>query len=250
MQNLSLILLIFSLINVFLFYQNIDLFLMFLFFTWYLTVVGIGVSLILHRELSHNSIKTNKLFRNIILSIFTFTTAISPCSWVVVHKTHHKYSDKDFDPHPPTFKGIINNILGNIQVPRKEGIVFSKKLLEDRYIKFLHKNYQKITLIFLIFMLVVGPNFLLLWSLVYIGYKIQSVLNAYLAHSIGYRNFNLNNDSTNEPITTIISFGEGLHNNHHANPSNVKFSHKCYEFDIGYGLFYIFKKMKIMKEMQ
>lgn len=248
MQNLSLILLLFSLSNVFLFFNKINLLLIVLFFIWYLTVVGIGVSLVLHRDLSHYSIKTNSLFKNIILTIFTFTTSISPCSWVVVHRTHHKYSDKEFDPHPATIKGIYNNIVGNIQVPKKDGVFFSKHLLENSYIKFLHKNKNTITIVFLIILLFIGPAALLLWSLVFLGYKIQSILNAYLAHKFGYKNFKLDNKSTNEPITTIISFGEGLHNNHHANPRCVNFSYKKYEFDIGYALFCFFKKIGLMKD--
>lgn len=247
MQNLSLILLILSIIIVFLFLNDLNLPILIGSFIWYLIVVGIGVSIVLHRELSHNSLIVNKFFRNFVLTIFTATTAISPCSWVVVHKTHHKFSDKEFDPHPPTAKGIFNNIIGNIQVPKKEGIIFSKSILINEYINFLHRHNNKVSILLLIILTFLGPSYLLAWALVFLGYKIQSILNAYLAHKVGYRNFDLKNDSTNEPITTIISFGEGLHNNHHANPSNPNFSYKSFEIDIGFKLIQLFQKIKLVQ---
>lgn len=251
MQNISLInilILVFSITVLILLFSTITSFEIVFAILWYTIVVGFGVSVILHRELTHNSINSNTNFRNIVLTIFTATTGISPCSWVVVHKVHHKYSDKEFDPHPPTFKGLINNIIGSIQVPKKEGIVFSKRLLTDGYIAFLHKHNQTIFFGFLLVLTMISYQLLAIWALVFLGYKIQGVLNAFLAHRFGYRNYQLNNDSTNDIITTIISFGEGLHNNHHAYPTKSNFAHKKWEIDLGYILISVLKQLRLAKE--
>jgi len=41
----------------------------------------------------------------------------------------------------------------------------------------------------------------------------------------GYRRFELNDGTTNELVTTILTFGEGLHNNHHQFPRDAYLSH-------------------------
>src|SRR4030088_2401247 len=60
-----------------------------------------------------------------------------------------------------------------------------------------------------------------------------------LVHSVchsdgryGYRRYELNDGTTNELVTTILTFGEGLHNNHHRFPRDAYLSHAWYEIDI------------------
>jgi len=48
----------------------------------------------------------------------------------------------------------------------------------------------------------------------------------------GYRRFGTNDRTTNELVTTILTFGEGLHNNHHRFPRDAYLSHAWYEIDI------------------
>jgi stearoyl-CoA desaturase (delta-9 desaturase) len=48
----------------------------------------------------------------------------------------------------------------------------------------------------------------------------------------GYRRYETNDGTTNELVTTILTFGEGLHNNHHRFPRDAYLSHAWYEIDI------------------
>ena len=48
----------------------------------------------------------------------------------------------------------------------------------------------------------------------------------------GYRRFETPDGTTNELVTTILTFGEGLHNNHHRFPRDAYLSHAWYEIDI------------------
>src|SRR5262249_35658673 len=47
----------------------------------------------------------------------------------------------------------------------------------------------------------------------------------------GYRRFDTNDGTTNELVTTLLTFGEGLHNNHHRFPRDAYLSHAWYEID-------------------
>ena len=48
-------------------------------------------------------------------------------------------------------------------------------------------------------------------------------------HTFGYKSFE--NDATNLKLLALITFGEGLHNNHHARPASAKLSAFRGEFD-------------------
>ena len=48
----------------------------------------------------------------------------------------------------------------------------------------------------------------------------------------GYRRFEVDDASTNEFVTTILTFGEGLHNNHHRFPRDAYISHAWWEIDL------------------
>ena len=53
-------------------------------------------------------------------------------------------------------------------------------------------------------------------------------------HLWGYRNYNTDEDSTNNWLVALISFGEGWHNNHHADQRSAAHGQRWFEFDISY----------------
>ena len=48
----------------------------------------------------------------------------------------------------------------------------------------------------------------------------------------GYRTYNTNDNSVNSWWLAILFWGEGWHNNHHAEPRNWSFNRKWWEFDM------------------
>jgi stearoyl-CoA desaturase (delta-9 desaturase) len=55
-----------------------------------------------------------------------------------------------------------------------------------------------------------------------------------VTHMWGYRNYETDEESTNNVIVGFISNGEGWHNNHHADPRSARHGHKWWEFDVTY----------------
>ena len=55
----------------------------------------------------------------------------------------------------------------------------------------------------------------------------------YVTHSYGYRNFETKSEDRNNWLLAIVAFGDGWHNNHHANPRSYTTKVKWWEFDIG-----------------
>jgi fatty-acid desaturase len=48
----------------------------------------------------------------------------------------------------------------------------------------------------------------------------------------GYRSYNLNDQSSNNWVWSIPSWGESWHNNHHRFPKDYTFNKQWWEFDI------------------
>ncbi len=64
-------------------------------------ITGLGVSVGLHRYFTHGSFKAVRGFK-IALAIAGSLAIEKPVvTWVADHRRHHKYSDKDGDPHSP-----------------------------------------------------------------------------------------------------------------------------------------------------
>jgi stearoyl-CoA desaturase (delta-9 desaturase) len=57
-----------------------------------------------------------------------------------------------------------------------------------------------------------------------------------LTHITGYRNFDTKDNSGNMLTLGYISFGEGWHNNHHADPKNPRYGYKWWELDFSHFL--------------
>jgi stearoyl-CoA desaturase (delta-9 desaturase) len=70
-------------------------------------------------------------------------------------------------------------------------------------------------------------------QLVWIPFWAAGVING-MGHYWGYRNYPVEDASTNLFPVGILIGGEEFHNNHHAHPTSAKFSSAWYEFDIGW----------------
>ena len=64
-------------------------------------VSGMGISMGFHRYFTHCSFKANRGLK-IALAIAGSLAIEGPVlTWVADHRRHHKYSDKEGDPHSP-----------------------------------------------------------------------------------------------------------------------------------------------------
>jgi stearoyl-CoA desaturase (Delta-9 desaturase) len=69
--------------------------------------------------------------------------------------------------------------------------------------------------------------------MVWIPFWAAGVING-MGHYWGYRNYPVEDASTNLSPIGILIGGEEFHNNHHAHPTSAKLSSAWYEFDIGW----------------
>lgn len=196
----------------------------------YFLLACIGVVVTFHRLLAHKAFNPPKWFLYAGLFLGTLSLIGSSISWVALHRQHHRFTDKPQDPHAPKHKGILRTLWGvMLETPN---VKYAVDLVRDPMHSFLHKWYFVIHLVCMISLYLIDP-----FSLVYaylapiaLVWTIGGLVNV-LNHKFGYRNHETNDDSTNFIVTGYIYWGDGWHNNHHANPSKANLQVNWWEFD-------------------
>lgn len=203
------------------------------FFIYFLTGC-LGISVTYHRYLAHKSWNAPKwwIYLGSVLGFYGITG--SPIAWANNHVAHHRYVDTDKDPHSPKIMPWWKVQWFSMLTPY-ENFRFAIKNMNP-FQNMLHKYYFLFhSIILLSFLVFGGLHITAIFYLVpaAILWNLSNLVNT-LNHSIGYRNHDTNDSSTNHVVTGILSWGEGWHNNHHAKSGKAQFGEKWWEFDISY----------------
>lgn len=192
---------------------------------------GLGVEINAHRYFSHGTFKYKYKWMEHVFSWFTCLSGTgSPVTWVAIHHEHHKHSDKEGDPHNPKEKGLKMFLSPEYKL----GNPLSVKKMLNPYQAWLFRYYLLVPITTWVFLYIIGG----MWLVVYagmLGTVISTVVQigtTYFCHLVGYRNYEIDDDSTNVWWWALIDLGDGLHNNHHANPGRWHLSDHWWEIDI------------------
>ncbi len=152
--------------------------------------------------------------------------ALSSLAFAGMHRAHHAYSDGDKDPHKNGWSLLFSSYEYDGD-PR-----FVKDLLRDPFHRFIHKHYTVILALWTSFLFLLNPLICIFCFFVPAFLQITiSNLGNILTHRYGYRNYDLPDNSRNNILITLLAWGEGWHNNHHASPSYWYFGRRWWEFD-------------------
>ena len=198
-------------------------------------IVNLGIGLCYHRMYAHRSWKPRSSFVEMILYFLGIISTMGPVTnWAGTHRLHHATADTDKDPHSPVGKPLWKKIAywfnywENHEVSPK----LIKDLLRQEKHKFIHKNYFKILFTYTFILCMIDINLLLY------GYFVTTMFILHYvswitvgAHIWGKRDHETSDKSLNTNIMGWILWGEGYHNNHHADSSNYDFGRG--KFDLG-----------------
>jgi stearoyl-CoA desaturase (delta-9 desaturase) len=200
-------------------------------------VATLITTIYLHRVLSHKSIRLHPALTMLMRLGTWMLTSISPREWVAVHRKHHNFSDVEGDPHSPHIEGYWQIMLANVYYYRREANnddilqKYASDLPFDRLDElFLRRGTVGFSLtgVVLVLLMGFGPGLAALATLAVVYLLLNAAING-AGHTFGYKSFA--NDATNLRLLALITFGEGLHNNHHARPASAKLSAFRGEFD-------------------
>jgi stearoyl-CoA desaturase (delta-9 desaturase) len=208
----------------------------------------LGVVVTYHRYLTHKSYNTHPLLVKLFSLLGCFGGTGSPLAWVAIHINHHLKSDKPEDPHSPLYKGVKIFALNYVNEVDRDTKWRMRSLVTDKYQQFLHRYYFAIIIAYSALLFLIGGFYLMIffhWAPAAITAIMSNVVN-YVGHKPnwwgGYRSYNLNDQSTNNWVWAVPSWGESWHNNHHRFPKDYTFKKQWWEFDISGLIIKIIKK--------
>ena len=207
-------------------------------------ITNVCVTLFLHREQTHRGVRFHYLAQLPMRLWLWLSTSIVTKEWVACHRKHHAFADRDGDPHSPLLEGLRNIVLKGAfyyrKAVRQPGMLekYGKGTPNDLLERYLLARLNWLGILFMLaidiylFGFFVGP---IVWGvqMIWIPFWAAGVING-VWHALGYRNYEVKDESRNISPIAIWLGGEELHNNHHADPHSAKFKAKWYEFDVGW----------------
>jgi stearoyl-CoA desaturase (delta-9 desaturase) len=206
----------------------------------------------LHRYFSHKTYSTSRWFQFVMALWSATSVQRGALWWAYTHRHHHKHSDEEEDKHSPVVDGFWWSHIGWITSKKNFPTDYSKITDLAKYpeLVFLNRFDTLVPIIFAGSLYGLGAYLgthgietsgpqLLVWGF-FISTTVlfhgTSCINS-LAHVWGTKRFKTTDDeSRNSFILTLITLGEGWHNNHHRYQATTKQGFYWWEFDPTYYL--------------
>lgn len=207
-----------------------------------------------HRYFSHRAFRTSRPVQFVFAAIGAMCVQRGPLWWAAHHRHHHRHTDTPEDLHSPRQHGFLWAHMGWFLTPRGfrtnwDAIPDWRALPELRIL-------DRFDLVMPL-LLATGLYFLGRWlgvsypelgtngpQMLVWGFFVSTVVLFHatvtinsLAHQFGTRRFETRDDSRNNWLLALITFGEGWHNNHHHFPGSARQGFRWWEIDLTwYGL--------------
>ncbi len=202
----------------------------------------VGVSVGYHRHFAHRSFKAGPRTR-VLLAILGSMAAQGPVLfWVAVHRRHHAYSDRPGDPHSPNLRGagLLKALSGlwhahigwMFSDELTDWTSFTRDILHDRAVFRVNQQYFLWLTLGLVIPSALGGLLTRSWWGVLLGFLWGGLVRIFISnqaswcvgsicHYFGSRPFETHDLSGNIYWVAVLTFGEGLQNNHHAFPNSA-----------------------------
>jgi stearoyl-CoA desaturase (delta-9 desaturase) len=188
-----------------------------------------------HRYFSHRAFTTSRTFQFILACLAQSTMQRNVLWWAAKHRHHHLYSDTEADVHSPRQRGFFYAHVGWIFARQHHETDLTKIPDFARYpeLVWLHRLELAPACVMAAVAFAIGG-----WSGLVVGFVWSTVLLYHatffinsLAHVMGSKRYVTGDDSRNNWLLALMTFGEGWHNNHHAFQSSVRQGFKWWEYD-------------------
>ena len=208
-----------------------------------------GLTAFYHRYFSHRAFKTSRFVQFCGALLANSAAQRGPIWWAAHHRHHHKHSDDPQDAHSPVQHSFIWSHM--LWFMTDEGYDTDQRYVKDllRYpeLRFLDRFDLVAPALLAAGMFALGAIWpgqvtsglqMLVWGFIIstvVLYHVTFAINS-LAHRVGSRRFDTNDDSRNNALLALITFGEGWHNNHHYFPTSARQGFRWWEIDVSYYL--------------
>jgi stearoyl-CoA desaturase (Delta-9 desaturase) len=234
-------------------------------------ISGLGISMGFHRYFTHGSFKATRPFKIVLAVAGTLALEGPVLTWVADHRRHHKYSDKEGDPHSPwrygndwkaLTKGLLYAHMGWLfDRNRTSKEKFCPDWLADSDVRRVSKLFPLLVAVTLLAPPLIGGLWSMSWagaltaffwaSLVRVAFlhHVTWSINS-ICHTFGKEEFEVRDKSRNVNWLAILSFGESWHNLHHADPTCARHGALRGQIDISARLIWWCEKLGWVRDVR
>jgi stearoyl-CoA desaturase (Delta-9 desaturase) len=199
---------------------------------------AIGLTLAFHRYYAHRAFQMNRGARFIWTLIGTAAMQKGPLWWAGHHVNHHRFADRDGDPHSPMISGVYYAHIGwFLNDTKHDTLAASNPVVRDfsgaPEIAWLDRYHVVPPAVLALVLYLIGGLPWLIWgfcfpttTLAHATFAINTV-----NHLFGTRRFDTIDESRNNVLTAFFAVGEGWHNNHHRFQRAARNGFYWWEFD-------------------
>ena len=206
-----------------------------------------------HRYFSHRAFKTSRWGQFVFALIGASAVQRGPLWWAAHHRHHHAHSDGPDDVHSPRQRGFLWSHVGWFLSRRYFTPDLSRVRDLQRFpeLRWLDRFDILVPVALAVALFAAGavlerraPGLgTSRWQLLVWGFFVSTVLCYHatyainsLAHVFGRRRYATQDDSRNNALLALLTFGEGWHNNHHHYPNAARQGFYWWEVDLTYYL--------------
>jgi stearoyl-CoA desaturase (delta-9 desaturase) len=227
-------------------------------------LTGFGITVGYHRYFTHSSFKAKTGLRVALAVAGSMAMEGPVITWVSDHRRHHKYSDKEGDPHSPWRYGDDAKALAKglawahmvwlFDPNQTSQEKFSPDLLADPRIKRVDMLFGPLVGVSLLLPALIGGVWGMSWHGAITAFFWASLVRVTLLHHVtwsinsichtfGDKDFEARDRSRNVSWLAIASFGESWHNLHHADPTCARHGALKGQIDSSARVIWIFEKL-------
>lgn len=218
---------------------------------------SIGICMGYHRLLTHRSFQVPKWLEYIITTIGALALQGGPVFWVAAHRQHHAHPEDDVKDPYSARRGFWWSHMFWLFYQRPEFFdretykKYAPDIAREPYYCWLDRNFLLLQIPLALLLYVLGG-----WSFVIWGVLVRAVFlwhSTWLINSAthlrGYQTYEVEDGSRNLWWAAILTYGEGWHNNHHAQPHVAPAGRKWWELDMTWWAIQTLKTLGLAKKV-
>jgi stearoyl-CoA desaturase (Delta-9 desaturase) len=220
-----------------------------------------------HRYFSHRTFRTGRIRQFLFGVVGASAAQRGPLWWAYHHRNHHRHSDEEEDVHSPWQWGFWWAHIGWITSRRNFPTDYDqvKDLARFPELRFLNRFDLLVPILLMAGLFAIGTFLgktypalgttgpqMLVWGFFIsttVLFHATASINS-LAHLIGRRRFATPDHSRNSFLLSLITLGEGWHNNHHRYMTATRQGFYWWEIDITYYGLKVLSWLRIVHDLR
>ncbi|MBE9125436.1 MULTISPECIES: acyl-CoA desaturase [unclassified Coleofasciculus] len=218
---------------------------------------SIGICLGYHRLLTHRSFQVPKWLEYIITTIGTLALQGGPVFWVAGHRQHHAHPEDEYkDPYSAKRGFWWSHMFWLFyQKPELFDSEYYRKnapdVARDPYYTWLDRYFLLLQIPLGVLLYLLGGWNFVIWGMfvrsVFLWHSTWLINSA--THLSGYQTYEVTDGSRNLWWAALLTYGEGWHNNHHANPNVAPAGRKWWELDVTWWSIQVMQTLGLAKKV-